>query len=167
MVFSCLVEPLVAPLVGCGGGVRGSALTKSRLAATALACTALLALAGTAEANELAARATEPAAAKVAPEKAAVRNAHAKPAAIPYRVLLQTVFAARREDQLLAEPGLAPSFEQDALDAHRLRRRPDSVLDLGPGLGLTQRIDRLYGGTLSTFLRFGSGRHLAGQPIPA
>ncbi|MCK6550859.1 hypothetical protein L6R52_33790 [Myxococcota bacterium] len=166
MVWSCLVEPLVQPLVGRRTGLSGSALQKSRLAATALACTALMAIAGTAEAAELAARAktrsVEPARAE-----ASVRNAHAKPAPIPYRELLQTVFAARREDDQLEEPGLAPSFEQDALNAHRLKHKRDIARDQSPGLGLGLRIDRLRGGLLATFLRFGSGRHLAGLPISA
>lgn len=165
MVFSCLVEPLVQPLVGRRTGLSGGALQKSRLAATALACTALMALAGTAEAAALAARA-KARTAEPARAEASMRNAHAKPAPIPYRELLQTVFVTRREDEL-EEPGLAPSFEQDALNAHRLKHKRDIARDQSPGLGLGVRIDRLRGGTLATFLRFGSGRHLAGLPISA
>ena len=62
----------------------------------------------------------------------------------------------------VAEFGEAPVFEQKALDAHRLKHKRDIVRDQSPGLGLGQRIDRLCGGTIGTYLRFGSARHLSG-----
>lgn len=161
MVLSCLVEPLVAPLTGRSAS-RGSALSGSRLATTALAVGALLTLAQTAEARALAEQGGAPKA-----EAAVVHNAHAKPAPLPYRVLFQVELAIREEDaqDLLAPPAEAPSFEQHALDAHRLRHRRDIIRDGSPSLGLGRRLDRLFGGTSSTYLRFGSGRFLAGLPV--
>lgn len=98
-----------------------------------------------------------------------MHNAHQKPAPIPYRVLLETVFAATREDDVFAlvQPGEAAGFEQKALDVHRLKHKRDIVRDSGPNLGLGQRIDRLHGGSLRTYLRFGSALHLSGQPLSA
>lgn len=162
MVFSCLVEPLVAPLVGRRASApgRGSALTKSRLAATALATSALLALASSANAaerEEQAVRASKP-------EATLVRNAHKPPAPMPSRVVLEASLGRVERFQLEA-PGEAPEFEWDAIFAHRLKHSRDLVRDTGPGLGLGRRVDRLTS-ALGTFLRFASGRHLSG-PSPA
>jgi hypothetical protein len=162
MVLSCLVEPLVSPLTGRGtsGGPRRSALIGTRLAMTALAASALIAVSGAELRGERI----------VAPAKAerVVANAHKKPDAIAYQQLLETVFAAyvlRDEDDLVREPGLAASFEQAALGDHRLRDIRNMIRDSGPALGLGLRIDRLAGGSDATWLRFGSGRHLSGQPL--
>src|SRR5687767_8119955 len=111
MVLSCLVEPLVSPLTGRGtSGHRRSALTGTRLAMTALAASALVALSGATLKNE-----------KIyAPAKAekVVQNAHKKPEATPYRVLLETVFLVRAREDLISMPGEAACFEQKPLDYH-------------------------------------------------
>lgn len=163
MVLSCLVEPLVQPLVGRGtrGPGRRTALSRSRLASTALAMSALLAVATSADASDLLEGRTAPEAEQVQ------RNAHAKPAPIPYRVVLEQFTAARREDDhLVAQPGLAPEFEWDAVLAHRLRHSRDIVRDIGPGLGLGRRLDRLLSSAQLTFHLFASGQHQSGAPNP-
>lgn len=162
MVLSCLVEPLVSPLIGRGkSGLGRSSLAGTRLASTALAVSVLIAISGTVSASELVAKASR---SEVRAEQTVARNAHAKPAPVPYSELLRTVFAFRRLETLAAEPGESPIFEQKALAFDRLRHQRDIVRDPGPGLGLGQRLDRIYGGRDSTFLRFGSGIHLSGQP---
>lgn len=153
MVLSCLVEPLVSPLVGRGTtGRRRSGLSGTRLASTALACTALLALANPARAETILADANE-----VRIDRT-VRNAHVKPKTMSYLELVQTVFTVQRREELAAPPESA-CFEQDAVEAHRLKHKRDIVRDSGPSLGLGQRIDRLFGASTKTYLRFGSGVH--------
>lgn len=150
MVLSCLVEPLVAPLTGSS---RRSALSGTRLAMTALAAS-IVALSGAQLKGEKI----------VAPAKAettVVCNAHKRPEAIPYRVQFAHLFMASTVVEL-AEPGLAASFEQEALGDHRLRDKKNLIRDTGPGLGLALRLDRLRGGSAETWLRFGSGVHLSG-----
>lgn len=182
MVFSVLVEPLVKPLVGVGGGVgerrtalAGTRLAQTRLAPTrlgaaALACTALLAVAGAAGQRAAAEIDHARTAARV---EFSARNAHQKPAPIPYRVLLETVFLRREDLALLSIAGPrgrlpeAPEFERATLDAHRLRHKRDPVLDPGPGLGRGRLSDRLSGGASGTFLRFQAGVHRSGVPALA
>jgi hypothetical protein len=166
MVLSCLVEPLVSPLTGRDtSGHRRSALTGTRLLSTALACASMIAIAGQAAEEKAAEIENARIAQKIDFE---ARNAHKKPDPIPYRELLATVFA--RRDDLLASmkvaEGEAPSFDQKAIDAHahRLRHKRDIVEGSGPGLGLGRLIDRLYGGTATTFLRFSAGVHRSGVP---
>ena len=93
-----------------------------------------------------------------------LRNAHAKPDPIPSRVLLAE--AARREDDIVERPALAPEFEWDAVEASRRRHAWDIVRDTGPGLGLGRRIDRLTA-VLRPFLLFHSGWHQSGASSPA
>jgi hypothetical protein len=161
MVLSCLVEPLVSPLTGQDtSGRRRTGLTGTRLLSTALACASAIVLAGAA--GE--AKAAELEQARIA-EKCdfEARNAHKKPDPIPYQKLLQTIFL-KSEDRGLDLLGAleSPCFEQTAIDVHRLRRKRDLVPREGPNLGLGQRIDRLYGGTASTFLRFAAAVHRSG-----
>lgn len=161
VVASCLVEPLVRPLVpgrgGGGGGPRPGSRTalRGKLAATALACSMLMAVTTNATASEL----------LEAPEAPRVhRNAHAKPDPIPSHERLAEV--ARREDDIVARPALAPEFEWDAVEASRRRHARDIVRDTGPGLGLGRRLDRLTA-VLRSFLLFSSGWHHSGAPNPA
>lgn len=161
MVFSCLVEPLVKPLVGRGtsGPGRRTALRRSRLASTALAVSALMACATAADASLLDGHQKK---------QSEVRcNAHAKPAPIPSRVELDRLATLRNEDELVAAPALAPDFEWEALSAAHLRHRRDIGLDTGSGLGLGKRLDRLLSPVESTFVLFSSGQHQSGAPNPA
>lgn len=91
-------------------------------------------------------------------------NAHAKPAPVPSKVELDRITAARREDELVAQPVEAPRFEWDALTAVQLRHSRDIRLDTGPGLGLARRLDRLISPAERTFLLFASGQHQSGAP---
>jgi hypothetical protein len=147
MVLSCLVEPLVSPLVGQGiSGRRRTALLGTRLLSTALALTALSTVAGMAEAEEIAAHAkTEEA--RVAP------NAHKKPDPVPYRVLLQTEFLLPHANAEIQMPEESPWFENKAHHAHRLKDERDIRRAQGPRFGHLHPIDHLYGGGSSTSLR--------------
>jgi hypothetical protein len=164
MVLSCLVEPLVQPLVGRGarGPARRTALSRGRLAASALAVSALLAVATNADAADLLEGRTT-----AAQAEGCVRTAHKKPAALPYRELLAQVAAARREDDLVAAPAQSPEFEQAALGVHRLRHARNLVRDSGPGLGVARRLARVTAPAERTFLLFASGRHMSGAPHAA
>ncbi len=157
MVLSCLVEPLVSPLIGRGasGPGRRSGLGRSRLAATALIASALLVSAkGLPSVDELKQETTEVA-----------RNAHKKPDPIPYHQILAQ-FVRREDDQRVLALVEAPAFEWDAITAHRLKHSRDLVRDTGPGLGHGLRIDRTRRAR-QTFLLFLSGRHLSGSPAHA
>lgn len=162
MVLSCLVEPLVSPLIGRGAGGPGrkSGFRRSRLGATALAASALLVCAqGLPSADDLL---------KEKNEERVVCNAHAKPAPIPSRVQLAELLAVREDEAPeLAAPVEAPEFEWDAVFAHRLKHSRDIVRDTGPGLGLGLRIDRTRGAVSRTFCLFASGQHRSGAPNPA
>lgn len=162
MVLSCLVEPLVSPLVGRGtsGPGRKSGLRRSRFAATALAASALMAVSTCVDVSTLREEAKA-----AAPEAKVVRNAHRRPDATPYRVVL-AAFLGREENPLLAEPGEAPDFEHRALYVHRLRHRRDLGIDPGPVLGLGRRLDRLRPSALSAFRLFASATCRAGAPYP-
>lgn len=162
MVLSCLVEPLVSPLTGQDtSGRRRTGLTGTRLLSTALACASAIALAGAA--GE--AKAAELEQARIAKKcDFESRNAHKKPDPIPYQKLLQTIFL-KSEDRcldLLGAPAESPCFEQATIDVHRLKHKRDLVPIEGPNLGLGQRIDRLYGGTAGTYLRFAAAVHRSG-----
>jgi hypothetical protein len=166
MVFSCLVQPLVTPLVrrGAVGGQRRTALG-SRLLSTALMASALVAVAVSAQASaaEKTARSLDrrPAAEQL------VRNAHKKPEPLPLRLVLAAF--ARRDDLLeVVKPGLASELDQALLRLERARPPPEGFPQHpGPGLWAGKRLDRLLASRSSTFLRFGAGRHLSGAPNPA
>lgn len=169
MVRSCLIEPLVKPLVAPRPGLgRRSALAGSRLAVTALALSALAAVTTYAHATQAE---LESDSLRSKLECTVVPNAHRAPKVAP-KVLLERFLstyaqdllavAARREDDLVRAPGLAPEFEQDALDPRRLR--PSPVGDPGSRLAQVRDVDRLRGGTDPTYLLFGSARHRAGIP---
>ena len=158
MVLSCLVEPLVSPLIGRGasGPGRRSGFRRSRLAASALVASALLVCAS-----------SMPSADDVLQEKETeaevVRNAHKKPDPIPYRQVLDSFIA--REDKILSFDLIAaPDFESEAILMSRLKHSRDIVRDTGPGLGLGLRIDRTRSAANETFLLFASGKHLSGSP---
>ena len=125
------------------------------MAATALACSMLMAVTTNATASELL---EEPEAPRVQ------RNAHAKPAPVPSRI--QLAEAAKREDDIVIRPGLAPEFEWDAVEASRRRHARDIVRDTGPCLGLGRRLDRLTAAS-RPFLLYQSGWHHSGAPQPA
>jgi len=91
------------------------------------------------------------------------RNAHAKPEAPPSQALLAET--ARREDDLVARPGLAPVFEWDALRAVRKRHARDIVRATGPSLGLGRRLDRLLA-VQRPFMLYHSGWPPSGAPHP-
>jgi hypothetical protein len=156
MVLSCLVEPLVSPLIGrgTGGPGRRSGVRRSRLAASALVTSALLICASSMpSADEMLEEKTEEVA----------RNAHKKPDPIPYREVLDEFVA--REDKILSFDLIAaPEFESEAILLSRLRHSRDIVRDTGPGLGLGLRIDRTRSAANETFLLFASGKHLSGSP---
>jgi hypothetical protein len=160
MVLSCLVEPLIAPLVGFGtAGRRRTALSGSRISVTAIAATALLALSGaTIKGDKIKAPAP------VKAEQTVKANAHKRPDAIPYRVQFAHLFIAPVKEDLLVEPGEAARFEQSSLHEHRLRHKRDIVRETSPCLGVALRRDRLRGGSADAWLRFGSGTHRSGQP---
>ena len=169
MVRSCLIEPLVKPLIAPRPGLgRRSALAGSRLAVTALALSALAAVTTYAHATQAQ---LESDSLRSKLECMVVPNAHRTPKVAP-KVLLERFLstyaadllaeAARREDDLVRAPGLAPDFDQDALDPRLLRQ--SSVGDPGPRLAQVRAVDRLRGGTDPTYLLFGSARHRAGIP---
>jgi hypothetical protein len=156
MVLSCLVEPLVSPLIGRGtGGPGRTGLSRSRLAASAQITSALLVAASSMpSADELLQQeeTTEVA-----------RNAHKKPDPIPYRQVLDA-FIARDEKIMSFDLIAAPEFESEAILMSRLKHSRDIVRDTGPGLGLGLRIDRTRRASQETFLLFASGKHLSGSP---
>jgi hypothetical protein len=155
MVLSCLVEPLVSPLIGRGasGPGRRSGISRSRLAASALITSALLVCASSIDSVDEV-KAEEP---------AAQRNAHKKPDPIPYRQVLDE-FVARDEKIMSFDLIAAPDFESEAILMSRLKHSRDIVRDTGPGLGLGLRIDRTRSAANETFLLFASGKHLSGSP---
>lgn len=160
MVASPLVKPLVAPLVGRGAsGLRGrSAISKTRILATCLALSALVSVTTNADARALTRKQQEP--------QTIYRTAHQKPAKTSLSATLaRLLFVAPRRDEV-QPPTEAPSFENDAVQAVLLRHQLDRSKDLGPGLGLGRRLDRLFGSKNSTFLRFGSGLHQSAHPAP-
>src|SRR5687767_15877525 len=120
MVLSCLVEPLVSPLIGrgTGGPGRRSTIRRSRLAASALITSALLVCASSMpSADEL-----------LENEKTeeVARNAHKKPDPIPYRRVLDEFIA--REDKILSFDLIqAPEFESEAILLSRLKHSRDIV----------------------------------------
>jgi hypothetical protein len=154
MVLSCLVEPLVSPLIGRGASGPGrSGIRRSRLAASALITSALFVCAS-----------SMPSLDDVKEEQpAAVRNAHKKPDPIPYRQVLDA-FIARDEKIMCFDLIAAPEFESEAILMSRLKHSRDIVRDTGPGLGLGLRIDRTRRAANQTFLLFASGKHLSGSP---
>src|SRR5687768_5056176 len=106
MVLSCLVEPLVSPLIGQGtSGPRRTSLTRTRLLATAIAVSALVTLSSPASGAELQL--------EKAPH-AAMRNAHQKPAPKPYREMFAAVLFAWPRDEFSFSLAVSPSFEQAA-----------------------------------------------------
>ncbi|MEQ9496977.1 MAG: hypothetical protein RIT81_08960 [Deltaproteobacteria bacterium] len=154
MVLSCLVEPLVAPLVGA----QRSRIKRSRLAATALACSALMAAVCPSQASKLADGAHGGA------EKTVVRNAHAKPAPIPLRVVVEQ-YAVRRDEHLeIAAPGEAASFEQEAVFGHRLRHQRLLDPNAGPPMSRARSQHRRTRSVAASFRLFGSGQLRAGAP---
>lgn len=167
MVRSCLIEPLVKPLIAPRPGLgRRSALSGSRLAATALALSALAAVTTYAHATQDVLE-SESLRSKI--ESNVVANAHRAPEKVASKVLLARFLEsmavateARREDDLVQAPQLAPDFDQDALAPPLLRQ--SSVGDPGPRLARARLIDRLRGGTEATYLLFGSAQHRAGIP---
>lgn len=171
MVRSCLIEPLIKPLIAPRPGLgRRSALSGSRLAATALALSALAAVTTYAHATQDVLE-SESLRSKI--ESNVVANAHRAPEKIASKVLLERFLESmavadracggtRREDDLVHPPQLAPDFDQDALDPRILKQ--SSVGDPGPRLARARLIDRLRGGTEATYLLFGSAQHRAGIP---
>lgn len=168
--MSCLVEPLVAPLVGRGAGARRTSLARSRLAASALVMSAVMAVATPVTAGDL----LERDAATREAEKA-YRNAHKRPEPVPYRDV-GWVFGherARHEPERdrirIDRPGLAPRFEWDAVWASRLKHALDWTRDPGPTLSRARRTERLVRSKRDPFLRFGSGPYRSGpsSPLPA
>lgn len=171
MVRSCLIEPLVKPLIAPRAGLgRRSALSGSRLAATALALSALAAVTTYAHATQ---DALESASLRSKLESAVAANAHRPPAKVASKALLERFLAeyaadalsatpARRQDDLVEAPALAPDFDQDALDLTRLRQ--SSAADPGPRLAIAALTSRLRGGTDPTYQLFGSAQHRAGIP---
>lgn len=160
MVRSCLIAPLVQPLVGRGtsGVGRRSAISRSRIFGTALALSALCSVSTMADA----ARATlESEALKSKVESTVKANAHRAPK-IAAKVLLERFLAgiARRADDLVTAPSESPDFEQEGLAIARVRARlkyysPDTA---------RRAVDRLLAGADPTYLLFGSGVHLSGIP---
>lgn len=166
MVRSCLIEPLVKPLIASRGNLgRRSALSGSRLAATALALSALAAVTTYAHATQ-AALESEALRSKV--ESTVVANAHRLPEKAAPKVVLARFLAsiaaeeARREDDLVSAPDAAPDFDQDALDPTRLRQ--SSAADPGPRLRIAVHSSRRTRGAHPTYLLFGSAQHRAGIP---
>lgn len=165
MVRSCLIEPLVKPLVGRGASGRGrrSALARSRIAATCLALSALVSVSTAADAAH---EQLESEALKSRLAQTVKANAHRAPK-IDSKVALANLLAlvAAREDEIVAPLVESPGFEQEAL-RHR-RKRPPLIGAHRPGpdgLGLAERLDLLFSGTDPTFRLFGSGQHLSGIP---
>lgn len=155
MVLSCLVEPLVPPLVKRRPGSVGTIPRGRRLAATALAATALALVSTTVEDR--------------APELERIervrvtRNAHRRPDPPPRPLpALDTVLDEVRTRAALR---VTPRFEWDALRAHRLRHRQDLAQDQRPGLGLGRHLDRLISPRDANFLRFGSATPRTGLPV--
>jgi hypothetical protein len=151
MIRSCLIEPLVKPLVGRG---RRSALQRSKIAATCLALSALVSVTTNADAARDALgldQSARPATVKP--------NAHRAPKIAP-RVVLEEFLAlvASREDAIVEAPAEAPDFE-----LHSPREGPRPRLHWG-GLRLARRLDDLFSGSDPTFRLFGSGQHLSGIP---
>jgi hypothetical protein len=161
MVLSCLVEPLVAPLVG-RPGARGRTALSRRMVATALMVSALAAVTTNAHTADTVKKLKHGEQA----EAASIRNAHQKPAAIPYReVLAQYALPALRKQEL-EEPGEAAEFESRALRQGRLRPGPDLQRPDGSSLGLHRRLDALRRARSLTYLTFGAGQHRSGAPNP-
>ncbi|MEL6186479.1 MAG: hypothetical protein AAFU79_17800 [Myxococcota bacterium] len=166
MVMSCLVEPLVPPLVGRGASARPgrTRLRASGLAKTALLMSAVMAVGGVSA--EASARALDEA------PKHAVKSPHKRPAPIPLRDVAKVfgklkTFLREEETPRMARPGLAPRFEWDAVWASRLRHAVDVGRDPGGcGLGRGRRSDRLGRSRSTTFLRFGSGEFRSGPSSP-
>src|SRR3990170_3313570 len=127
MVLSCLVEPLVSPLVGRGtsGVGRRTALRRSRFASTALAATALLAATTMVDASEL--RRGETA---EHTEAETAFNPHKRPDLAPARIVLADL-VRRADEGLVMSPTEAPSFDQRAVFAHRLRHQARLDLEAG------------------------------------
>lgn len=177
MVRSCLVEPLIKPLIaprpglGRRSALSSSGLSSSRLVATALALAALASVTTYAHATH-AALESEGLRSKLASSAGVVANAHRLPAKVAPKVLLERflsdmaadldVVAARREDDLVQAPSLSPDFDQDALSPDGLRSSP--IPDPGPRLARAVQTARLRGGTDATYLLFGSAQHRAGIP---
>lgn len=152
MVLSVLVEPLVAPLVG---GTR-TRLSRSRLAATALACSAIMAIACPSRSSEFADGSAK--------EQSSVRNAHAKPAPIPLRVVLAQHAVRRDETLTVSAPAEAANFEHEAVFGHRLRHQRMLDPDAGPPLSGARSQHRRTRSRLASFRLFGSGQLRAGAP---
>lgn len=156
MVRSCLVQPLVAPLVGSGtrGPGRRTGLSRSRLLATALTATLLVTVATQADAVEAA----------MSPHQVEMKagTAHQKPKPIPTRDLLQVLMPPVVSTKTVLLPGVAPHFDWDAVEAHRRRQRV--VPHDGASLATGRRLDRLIRCRSSVFLRFHSGKHRSGAP---
>lgn len=168
MVRSCLIAPLVKPLVGRGaaGVGRRSAIGRSRILGTALALSALCSVSTMADA----ARETLEAEARKSKIESNVKaNAHRAPKKIAARVLLDRFLAlvAAREDDIVSAPGEAPEFDNDAIallsSRHRLRHLGFSAPGCA-GLALASRVDRLHSGADPTYFLFGSAQHLSGIP---
>lgn len=164
MVMSCLVEPLVAPLVGRGAGARPgrSALQRSRLSRTALLMTAVMAIGGTTSDDLLDAKASK--------TVRVTKSPHKKPAPIPLRDVAKVFGKVKtfiREDERfsLAKPSLAPRFEWDAVWASRLRHA-DDISGSGRALGRGRRADRVGRSRTLPFLCFGSGEYRSGPSSP-
>jgi len=165
MIRSCLIAPLVQPLIASRFG-RRTGLSGSRLAATALCLSALAAVTTYADATRAA---LESASLRSKLESNVVANAHRLPEKVAPKVLLERflnteALVARREDVgLVAAPALSPDFLQ--IHNPLLEPPPKSrVPSPGSRLSEARRIDRLTGGHDSTFLLFGSGQHRSGIP---
>jgi hypothetical protein len=165
MIRSCLIEPLVKPLVGRGsaGVGRRSALSRGKILSTCLALTALASVTTAADAREMEAELQ-----KSQIEATVKPNAHRAPKLATQKMLDRFLsLVARREDDIVRRPALSPDFERVALevDQRRSRLRPLAAHARGAaGLWLARRTERLRAGADSTFLLFGSGVHLSGIP---
>ena len=160
MIRSCLIAPLVEPLVASRVG-RRTALSGSRLAATALALSALAAVTTYADATR---GALESHSLRSKIESSVVANAHRLPDKIASKVLLERFLTteARRQDDLVSAPVESPDFDPPPIDS-RLAAK-SRVPNPGSRLAEARRIDRLTGGHEATFLLFGSGQHRSGIP---
>ena len=167
--MSCLVEPLVSPLVGRGADVRArrTGLARSRLAASALMMTAVMAV-GSTTAGDLIDRTDA-----VREAERVYRNPHKPPAPIPYHEVarvfghVKVIHEPEKQGVRVARPGLAPRFEWDAIWASRLKHACDSSPGSGSVLTRGRRAARLSRSRSTTFLRFGSGLHRSGPSSPA
>lgn len=168
MVMSCLVEPLVGPLVGRRTNVSGrrTGLKRSRLSASALFVSAIMAMGSTTAGDVLDRDA------RIRDAEKSYRNAHKRPDPIPLRDVgrvfgkVKAIHNPDEEKLRVLRQGLAPRFEWDAIHASRLKHATDLTRDPGPTLTRARRTSRLVSSKSLAFLRFASGKHRSGAYSP-